>query len=111
LFSREAVALVHEHSGGIPRVINVVCDNALINGMALERQPVDRAIVLEVCRDFALRQTESRSRDDASDATPAAVLPPQNVPAGEVGEGGEREVYDQSVKPRRLTLFGMGRRQ
>ena len=35
LFTREAVALIHEYSGGIPRTISVLCDNALVNGMAL----------------------------------------------------------------------------
>src|SRR5204862_3698782 len=28
LFTREAVMLVHDHSRGIPRTVNVVCDNA-----------------------------------------------------------------------------------
>jgi len=54
LFTREAVTLIHEASRGIPRTINVLCDNALISGFALKRQPVDRDIVLEVCRDFDL---------------------------------------------------------
>jgi general secretion pathway protein A len=55
IFSREAVALIHEHSGGIPRTISVICDNALLNGMALGRRNVDRAIVAEVCRDLRLQ--------------------------------------------------------
>ena len=46
--------LIHEHSRGIPRTINVICDNALVSGMALGKQPVGRDIVLEVCRDFDL---------------------------------------------------------
>jgi general secretion pathway protein A len=54
LFTREAVTLIHEASRGIPRTINVLCDNALISGFALKHQPVDRDIVLEVCRDFDL---------------------------------------------------------
>src|SRR5690242_7104579 len=33
LFTREGVALIHEHSGGIPRTISVICDNALVSGM------------------------------------------------------------------------------
>jgi general secretion pathway protein A len=57
LFTREAVALIHEHSRGIPRTISVICDNALVSGLALSRQPVDKQIVLEVCRDFDLRST------------------------------------------------------
>src|SRR3954469_21100977 len=55
LFTREAVVLIHEFSKGIPRTISVMCDNALLSGMALGRQPVDREIVAEVCRDFDLR--------------------------------------------------------
>jgi type II secretory pathway predicted ATPase ExeA len=56
LFTREGIALIHEYSRGIPRTVSVICDNALVSGMALERQPVDRSIVLEVCRDFRLRE-------------------------------------------------------
>jgi general secretion pathway protein A len=52
LFSREAVLLIHERSRGIPRTISVICDNALLTGFGLGRQLVDRAIVLEVTRDF-----------------------------------------------------------
>ena len=54
LFSREAVMLIHQYSGGIPRTISVICDNALVGAMGLGRRSVDRAVVLEVCRDFSL---------------------------------------------------------
>ena len=59
LFSREAVTLIHRRSGGIPRTINVICDNALISGMALERSCVDQGIVQEVCRDLRLVTDEA----------------------------------------------------
>src|SRR5262245_15818215 len=55
LFTREAVQAVHEYSHGIPRTINVVCDNALLTGLALGRQPVGRDIIQEVARDFDLK--------------------------------------------------------
>lgn len=54
LFTREAVTLIHSASRGIPRTINVLCDNALISGFALGRRPVGRDVVAEVCRDFDL---------------------------------------------------------
>jgi len=54
LFSREAVVLIHERSRGIPRLINVVCDNALLAGMALGQRTVGQAVVLDVCRDLDL---------------------------------------------------------
>jgi general secretion pathway protein A len=54
LFTREAVSLIHQHSGGIPRTINVICDNALIHGLALGQEQVGHDVVTEVCRDFRL---------------------------------------------------------
>jgi general secretion pathway protein A len=54
LFTREAVMLIHERSGGIPRTISVICDNALLTGFALGRQPIDAAIIREVALDFDL---------------------------------------------------------
>lgn len=64
LFTREAVMLIHERSHGIPRSINVICDNALLNGMALGRRPVNHDVVWEVCRDFDLAPP-ARSAVDA----------------------------------------------
>lgn len=54
VFTREAVTLIHEHSRGIPRTINVLADNALLSGFATEQRPVTRQLVREVCRDFDL---------------------------------------------------------
>jgi general secretion pathway protein A len=52
IFTREAIVSVHAASHGLPRVINVVCDNALIGGFASAVKPIGAAIVQEVCRDF-----------------------------------------------------------
>jgi len=80
LFTREAVVLIHEFSGGIPRTISVMCDNALLGGFALGRQPVDREIVTDVCRDFDLRgeassvaQTQGMSPESGWMSSPAAA--------------------------------------
>ena len=54
VFSREALLAVHQASGGIPRAINVICDNALLTAFALQRQRVGKEIVEEVCRDLHL---------------------------------------------------------
>jgi len=60
VFTREAITLIHENARGIPRIINVICDNALVSGMALGHQRVDRAIVIEVCRDLRLKSNGER---------------------------------------------------
>ena len=52
LFTREAVAEIFERSQGIPRLVNVICDNALVSGFALAARPVARQMVIQVCHDF-----------------------------------------------------------
>jgi len=80
LFTREAVMLIHERSGGIPRTISVLCDNALLTGFGLGRQPVNSETVLEVARDFDLN--EKRSRDVPP---PPAYADHDGEPAAEEG--------------------------
>jgi general secretion pathway protein A len=70
LFTREAVIAIHERSHGIPRVINVICDNALLSGMAQGRRPVGQDVVLEVCDDFDLGHTVRRLDPRDADAQP-----------------------------------------
>ena len=55
VFTREAVRTIHTYSGGVPRVISVICDNAMLAGFAANRRPVTSETVEEVCRDFDLQ--------------------------------------------------------
>ena len=65
MFSLEAVTLIHELSGGIARTISVICDNALVTGMALGRHPIDRATVAEVCRELQFAPGRHRAVAEA----------------------------------------------
>jgi type II secretory pathway predicted ATPase ExeA len=111
LFTREAVTLIHEYSRGIPRTISVMCDNALVSGMALGRQPVDRAIVLEVASDFDLRDAEGSDPegatiDDAVSAdAPDAVSEPAVVRATD-----SRSMFEDVAPRRRTGWLGFARR-
>jgi general secretion pathway protein A len=51
LFTEEACALIATASGGIPRMINVLCDTALVYGFAGDRRVVGQDIVKEVIAD------------------------------------------------------------
>jgi general secretion pathway protein A len=55
VFTREAVALIHERALGIPRTISVIADNALVGGLAAGQRPVGSELVREICRDFDLK--------------------------------------------------------
>ena len=48
-------------------MISVICDNALVNGFAMDVKPVSRPIVLEVCRDFELERDTPGTRSDERD--------------------------------------------
>jgi len=108
LFTREGVSLIHEHSGGIPRTISVICDNALVGGMALERQPVDGSVVLEVCRDFHLRGESVVRGVDASQTEVNRTDFPVPVPPPATHAG--QEPAESAPGTRRFTFFGSRRR-
>src|SRR5262245_19514187 len=74
IFTREAVTLIHEYSGGIPRTINVICDNALVGGMSMKRRLIDRALVAEICRDLRLGSQQAQA---LGEYTPSESIVPR----------------------------------
>lgn len=59
LFPPETMARVFRHSSGIPRLINTVCENALITAFARQSQVVTPDIIDEVASDFRLSVTHT----------------------------------------------------
>jgi type II secretory pathway predicted ATPase ExeA len=54
LFTRDALALIAQHSEGIPRNINNLGFNALALACAMKQKPVDAGIIREVVSDLSL---------------------------------------------------------
>ena len=52
LFDEDAVKEIYKYSKGIPRLINVICDNALMTGFVYEKHRIGRDIVREVIKDM-----------------------------------------------------------
>jgi general secretion pathway protein A len=112
LFTREAVMRIHALSGGIPRTISVICDNALLHGLALGRQPVGEELVLEVCRDFSFggnltpaRSPRPRMRDrGAYDGLETSSLPDPTSDQSTELDRPTRE--DAGADDRRLRVLG-----
>ena len=95
LFTQEAVKVIHHCSNGIPRTISVICDNALLSGMALGRTPVDSALVTDVCRDLKLK------------LPPASILTPPPVPPQDIGAAPQEPPREA---PSLRSRFGFRRR-
>ncbi len=51
-FPPDATAIIHVRSRGVPRIINVICDAALVFGYAEERRQIDRELIVEVLREL-----------------------------------------------------------
>jgi putative secretion ATPase (PEP-CTERM system associated) len=80
-FPREVTDRVHERSRGVPRLINVICDAALVFAYAEERRAIDRPLV-----DEALGELEATGvlRPPAGETAPVEPTPrpaPETVDA------------------------------
>ena len=54
LFSEQAIAAVHRHSRGFPRLINTICENALITAYGRQMRSVTPGIIEDVAKEFRL---------------------------------------------------------
>jgi type II secretory pathway predicted ATPase ExeA len=52
LFTDEAITLIYEHSGGIPRRVNNLCDMCLFSGFTYDKQIIDDEIVRREIREL-----------------------------------------------------------
>lgn len=51
IFTPEACRLIHAYSGGVPRLINLLCDTALVYGFADQKKVIDVDLVEEMVRE------------------------------------------------------------
>ena len=53
-FTPGAIAAVHRFTEGTPRLINTLCDNALLEGFLRKKEKIDEALIQEIARDLKL---------------------------------------------------------
>src|SRR5208282_4523815 len=54
IFSGPAIEAVFRHSRGIPRLVNTICENALLSGYAKQAATITAEIIDGVARDLRL---------------------------------------------------------
>ena len=54
IFALDAVQVIHQYSKGIPRVINLICEHAMISAYVEQIKPIPARIVESVCRELDL---------------------------------------------------------
>jgi len=83
IFNPGAIAAIHKHSRGIPRLINILCDAALIHGYADDIKVIDANVIEDVVNMKNIGGILSGHNDPDEEKT---MLPPK------------KEVYDQLHK-------------
>jgi type II secretory pathway predicted ATPase ExeA len=79
LFDKDSLPLIARCSHGIPRLINVLCDNALLRACAVSARNVSTDMVMQAARDLRLFQDSAGSNGQSTDASARlspAVIPP-----------------------------------
>ena len=62
IFSEKAVDLIHQSTGGNPRLINILCDNALVSGFAGDNLIIDEKIIWECLNELIIPGDEQTFR-------------------------------------------------
>jgi general secretion pathway protein A len=70
IFSRSARREIHVVTGGVPRLVNVVCDGALLLGYSRQLSAIDAAAVREVAADLQLLPGPPESKVAPAPAAP-----------------------------------------
>ena len=107
VFTRDAVLAIYDASQGIPRTVNVVCDNALIGGFAAQVKPVSAEIVESVRQDFDL--TAATLAEAPSNSGPRAITSGTSLAASPTDPPStmERPIFGELSAPskRRFSFF------
>lgn len=105
LFEPQAAARIAAHSQGVPRLINLLCDHALLLGFVLSASMITAAMVDEVAEDLALTKTQDDSDGRAPLTAPTDGKPPKT-------DSGRQKLFAVAVNrpasSRRLSIKHVG---
>jgi hypothetical protein len=62
VFPPEVITEIHRSSEGIPRLMNAICDNLLLNVFAQEKRAATVDMLVEVSKDLRLESPDQRRR-------------------------------------------------
>ena len=83
IFTPEALQTVHRFTNGIPRLINIICDHALMSGYARGLDRVDAKIIRECGEELKITIGAGLPAVENPPPVPAAAKKAASPPAGE----------------------------
>jgi type II secretory pathway predicted ATPase ExeA len=60
IFTDDAISAVYRYSMGVPRLINTICDNALLEGYLFKTKAIDASVIKAVAIDLGLNGEEKK---------------------------------------------------
>ncbi len=111
VFDKGAVDAVFAYAGGVPRMINIVCDRALVAGYGADRKRIGKALILETIEEIEGADLGSARIDTSEAASPErrigeAAKPPLRDESGETVPAG---VMSADLRPSRASSRNSGR--
>jgi general secretion pathway protein A len=74
LFSKKAMNLIWQHSKGIPRKINILCDNVLLNAFGMGQKKIKAIAVAEAINDLTFGKSTAAEQHQRLSNVKAAML-------------------------------------
>jgi general secretion pathway protein A len=100
IFVPEALDAIHKYSRGIPRLINLICEHALISAYAEQQAEVGPALIEAIAREFDLQEPEPAA---AAAANTEGIDGLQNLvaltrrlrsSAKQIADSGKKDAYE-----------------
>jgi general secretion pathway protein A len=75
VFPADTISLIHGYSRGTPRLINTICENALISGFAAHQTAIGPELIEEVAADLCLTLSKPASGETIEITSRSAAVP------------------------------------
>lgn len=103
LFPASLMGRLHRLSGGIPRVINLLCDRALLGTFVQGKERVDRATLARATREVFPKPTARRPRLWQAFAAGSVALAGAAIAVGTLYLGNQGEAKEKSTATQTMT--------
>jgi general secretion pathway protein A len=78
IFSTPAIQAVFRHSGGIPRLVNTICENALLAGYARQAATIPPEIINDIARELRLGVSAVEPKNNNDGSSPLNEIAPDD---------------------------------
>lgn len=99
IFPEDCITAIYRHSHGCPRLINTLCENALITAYARQIESVTAAIIDEVAKDFRLDVSYPRDTNGSAHHDTLVLGDHLNLPGFYSGLPGSMAPESESGEP------------